>query len=329
MRNKSFSWFIVPIFACLVIFLCLDSVSADSQEKGFSPLTSLKPPVPTSIRENAEALLLTQPDKRLQQKLQSALDDRQFSTHIRIPLLYRGNDRLVFVFEYVVAPPGQRNIDAGRILYGRSAFLDPQQHILWIKLMMAISELSNLPVSSITGKELSLPIFVWVEDGVFHEADGTSYFSIKVNITAATVEVIIPRPKPRVAPGLTLPLPKRVNFARVSDLAQNFFRQYGVAPGVSDRTDRHVIVGAYGLKNVVVLGENLWEKISFFISDVSDNREGSFSLYVVADGYFTSALGTAPPTTTYMNSFEPKYYKQLDGFTKTFGEYLRKELSTE
>jgi len=235
-----------------------------------------------------------------------------------------GNDHVVYDREFssfrgpnASASGGYREV---------SAFRGPDGFALWVKLFMAISEVSGRSLASIegrTGPDPECSIFVQMHEGIFEQSGRLC----EPLIAQAQTPVTIIQGTAKIASAVNVPIPEKLSIQQVSIVTQYFFKSKGVTPIVLDQTSRNVRIKGYGLRNVVIVGENRWEEVTFSIFDTSGPSNKTLDLVVVSDGFYTSALGGPPPTTSYTNSLEPQYFKQLDEFSRSFGEYLREKLS--
>jgi hypothetical protein len=255
----------------------------------------------------------TLPLSTIPNRLNTLLADKGLSQHIIITELYTDQKRARFDFRLLNRAIG------GTIV--PNPFDGPNRDVVWINLFMTVSEVLSLPLRSIqaTGK---------VGECFYTLIGGTP--AIVTCNTAATIGVMVPvppLPNFQIASG-KISIPTNLRFDRVPKLAGNFLKMFNRDPTISEQSDSHIVIGSHGLKNIVVSGENFWEKVSFYISNISKGHDKPLEIFIVADGYYTRALGAEPPITSYTNPFEPQYFKQLDDFTKSFGQYLRDGLST-
>jgi hypothetical protein len=179
-------------------------------------------------------------------------------------------------------------------------------------VIFAISQLWQVPPTFVSGAVgrchdlVNLVGFqVEIKPGVFCEA-----------LAFTEVET-----KPKPAQGLVT-LNESTSFDQIAINAEKFFNAQGVDALISSKSDLHFVIGAYGLRNAVVPGVQLWERVQFFVTIASTNNVRKLS--IVADGFYTGGLGKAPPVTSYTNPFEPRYLLQLEDFARKFGNYIIK-----
>jgi len=139
------------------------------------------------------------------------------------------------------------------------------------------------------------------------------------------MEIPLSQGEAEVASAPTIPLAAPWSLTKIRDISKEFFKEYGVEPTIAESPGCFVI-GAYALKNAVLVGDNRWEKVTFYIGNVSRSDVGTLTLFVVIDGFYASGL-QAPPTESYTTPFEPQHYKQLEEFANRFSEYVRDRMS--
>jgi hypothetical protein len=216
-----------------------------------------------------------------------------------------------------------------------SAFGGPQATALWVKLFMAISEVSGVPLTSIDGREGLDPqcgLHVAMTKGTVEQTGEPCVEDKRLAAFPTRVEIPIYRAKAEVASASTVPLQGAYShsvysLALVSEISKEFFKKYDVEPTIREQSAGYFVIGAYALRNAVLVGENRWEQVSFYIGNVSGSEFGILTLFVVSDGYYTGGMGGPPPTASYTTPFEPQYYKQLEEFSNRFGEYIRERMS--
>jgi hypothetical protein len=274
----------------------------------------------------------------LESKISELLKSKDLDSQIQVYSIGKPTDsstdkQLVFYVEfiekiYVVAENNERyrRISAFERPDRFSSWtLSQEQTSLWIKLFMTVAEISGLPSDSIEARSVSgrnCMLRIWL-DGARVRADGAT---CPEEFAGIPTRITVVRHKPEVASALNIPVSRSPSVDQIANLTQEFFKGHNVNATVRERSDRHVVIGAYGLKNAVVVGENHWEGVSFYISDISAAPGSKLELLVVTDGYYTSGLGGPPPRTSYTYPLEPKYYKQLEEFAKGFSEYVRDKL---
>jgi hypothetical protein len=245
-------------------------------------------------------------------RLTSLLAEKGFAEHIKITRLDVDQKGAALRFDFLDLRQGD--------VISQSAFRDVKNRALWIDLFMTISEVLSIPLSAIKGHAfIGGNCFLTVDGG--YSISTLCYFSA---FTGVEVPRVVRVPRVLQAPSSQISMPKSLSpLDRVSKLSEDFFKKYNSLSRISDHKDKYIVLGSHGFMNAVVPGENFWEKLSFYVSDTSKDDDGSLNLFIVGDGYYTRALGSEPSITSYTNPFEPQYFKQLDDFTKSFGQFLR------
>jgi hypothetical protein len=126
------------------------------------------------------------------------------------------------------------------------------------------------------------------------------------------------------------PLPNHQAVEDISPIkssAEKFFGSYNHKLEITEEDSSHIVFIVPGIKNAVLKGQDLWEKIEFYIIKQQSSDAGKFSDYfIVSDGFYTGGMGGEPPISSYTNPFEPKYFEQLQTFTKEFGIFVKNDL---
>jgi hypothetical protein len=117
------------------------------------------------------------------------------------------------------------------------------------------------------------------------------------------------------------------NISPIKSSAERFFASYNHKLEITEEDPAHIVFLVPGIKNAVLKGQNLWEKLQFYIVKQQSGDMGKYSDYfIVSDGFYTGGIGKEPPISSYTNPFEPKYFEQLQTFTKEFGIFVKNDL---
>jgi hypothetical protein len=114
-------------------------------------------------------------------------------------------------------------------------------------------------------------------------------------------------------------------FVKAADAATEFSKQYGIKAKIVNQTDYFFVLQALELRNVIVKGENLCEKVTLYVSSPYSAQEDTFRYLIVADAYFVRAA-FRPPLSRYVTPIDINYGKQLQEFTDSVGQYIRTAL---
>ena len=126
------------------------------------------------------------------------------------------------------------------------------------------------------------------------------------------------RPTSAIGTSPTVPLGShRLTIRKIEKELMLDLKRLSIIPKVLDRSDYHLHLLAEGMRDVVLPGEGMWERLSMLvvISRVP-TPAAEFVMHLATDGYYAGGLGSPPAASAYINSMEPKYYRPLDEFTK-------------
>jgi hypothetical protein len=124
---------------------------------------------------------------------------------------------------------------------------------------------------------------------------------------------------------LALSVMAKQPFAKAADAATMFFKQYGIEAKIVRQTDYFFTMQAAEFRDVIVKGENLWERITLYVTSTYSAQDDSLRYLIVADGHFVRAA-FKPPLSRYITPIDINYGKQLQEFTDSFGQYIRTAL---
>jgi hypothetical protein len=121
-----------------------------------------------------------------------------------------------------------------------------------------------------------------------------------------------------------------VTISQIKQAIFEFFRKHHAKILVREQSPNYVVATMRGAKNVVLKGHYFWEKILVFVAlNRPHGRSAQYTIHVVTDGYYTAGMGSAPPLSSYTNSMEPRYYEELDTFTRTLANNLATTLTVK
>jgi hypothetical protein len=81
----------------------------------------------------------------------------------------------------------------------------------------------------------------------------------------------------------------------IKSCAEKFFAPYHNTVNVTEEDSNHIVFGVSGIKNSVLKGQDLWEKIQFYVSsENSDVEKGNKYFFIVSDGFYTAGIGKEP-----------------------------------
>jgi hypothetical protein len=226
-------------------------------------------------------------DPLLLSKIDARLTAQGFSPHIGLFAAQIQEGKLTFFYylkdhdyttDGVVHENGYKPPfpDPGAAQHWRelSAFRGSNGRALWIKLFMAISEVSGISVSNIEGRTSLDPkcdVLVQMHDGAFQQT-GQQCSPLMVGVPT---EVDVRHGTAHLASGTNVHIPEPLSIQQVVDFTKAFLEACGGKPDVLALHRRYAQIETCGLKNIILVSEDRWEKINLIISDNSSARETS------------------------------------------------------
>jgi hypothetical protein len=205
----------------------------------------------------------------------------------------------------------------------------------WTKILMVMSDVIDAPVASIHGTGPGTmgcrTSHVGMYRGLISRGEGgcmsaVYFFGLKLPDSGRSL----------ASDGKTT---KTSAFSAndLEDALMQHFKAFGGISVVRERSDYHRVFTIWGMRNVILKGENVWEKVNVLatIAQRGNNddtyqhttpyHENSYRIVLSSDGYLASGMGAAPPITSYDTSMEPKYFKYLDDFNHGLALYLSEQ----
>jgi hypothetical protein len=193
----------------------------------------------------------------------------------------------------------------------------------WTKILMVIADVTGAKFASISGTGPgthecgSSYVKLW-HGLIYRDEDGcvsaVYYFGVK-----------LPDDGRRLAGDGRTTTTSAFTVTDLENALMQRFTEYGGTSLVRERSDFHRVFTISGMKNIVLKGENVWEKVNVLATiapTLNQNQQKTYQILLSSDGYIASGIGAAPPITSYDTSMEPKYFKYLDDFNHGLALYL-------
>ena len=121
-----------------------------------------------------------------------------------------------------------------------------------------------------------------------------------------------------------LPMP-RPDMNALYEKLQARLKKHGAEVQPVELTDSSIYLVAQGMRDAVLAGLGVWEKISVLAVATPTNEE-LWRLVFSFDGYYTGGGSTAPPRSVYKESMEPRYFKELEEFARSLANNVVAEM---
>jgi len=248
-------------------------------------------------------------------RVKARLSALQIDKYVTLKVLQKRTDAsgekvVQFSYEVPFAPGMQDQMEKNYEKINGQSF--------WTKLVMIIADVTGAKVASISGTG---PGTMYCRSSSVRLRYGQILRGEGGCMAAVTyLNLTFPDSERRLAgDGLAT----RTSALSINDLETTLverFKKFGGTSEVRERSDFHRVFSIWGMKNVVLKGENVWEKVNILatVSERKDqNQRTTYQILFSSDGYIASGIGAAPPITSYDTSMEPKYFKYLDDFNRS------------